>query len=107
MVKKLNLPEVIEFEWDEGNLEHIRKHNVEYSECEEVFYNEQIFFYDEKHSVAEDRFLTYGITDENRPLTLVFTIRNNKIRVVSARDQNKNERAVYNKLIKGVIKTYD
>lgn len=95
MVKKLNLPKILEFDWDEGNLEHIKKHNVLYTECEEVFYNEPIFFEDEKHSVNEDRFLTYGISDENRLLTLVFTIRSNKIRVISARDQNKNEKVVY------------
>ncbi len=26
-------------EWDKGNLGHIRKHNVDYRECEEVFVN--------------------------------------------------------------------
>lgn len=94
MVKKLSLPKILKFDWDSGNLEHIKKHEVGYLECEEVFYNEPSFFFDEKHSNTEDRILAYGISDENRLLTLVFTIRNNKIRVISARDQNKNERLV-------------
>ena len=97
MVKKLSLPQIITFDWDDGNLEHIKKHNVEYLECEEIFYNEPIFFYDEKHSTQEKRFLAYGASDEKRLLTIIFTIRNNKIRIVSARDQNKNEREVYSR----------
>ena len=99
MLKKLNLPKVLGFDWDQGNLEHIKKHEVEYSECEEIFYNEPEFFYDGKHSRQEDRFLAYGITDEHRLLTLIFTIRQNKLRVISARNQNRHERRVFNKNI--------
>ena len=95
MVKKLSLPQILTFDWDDGNLEHIKKHNVEYLECEEIFYSEPVFFYDEKHSTQEKRFLAYGTSDEKRPLTIIFTIRNDKIRIVSARDQNKNEKEVY------------
>jgi len=94
-MKKINLPDVLMFDWDQGNLEHIQKHNVEHNECEDVFYNDPIYFEDPKHSIQEKRFLTYGVTNDERLLTLVFTIRNHKVRVISARNQNKKEREIY------------
>lgn len=95
---KLNFLEVIYFEWDEGNRDkNWLKHRVDYRECEQVFLNNPVYFYDEGHSQKEERFIAYGITDQNRELFIVFTIRNNKIRVISARDQNKKERRIYEK----------
>ncbi len=95
MVKKLHLPKILIFEWDNGNLEHIKKHKAEHDECEDVFFDNPLYFADEKHSEKEDRFLGYGLTNGNRLLMVVFTIRNDKIRVVSARDQHKKEREIY------------
>lgn len=94
-MKNINFPDVLIFDWDQGNLEHIKKHSVEYNECEDVFYNDSIYFKDPKHSILEKRFLTYGVTNEERLLTIIFTIRNNKVRVISARNQNKKEREIY------------
>lgn len=81
------------FDWDQGNLEHITRHNVEFKECEEAFLNKQpAVVEDETHSQIEERYKVYGETDSGRQLFMIITIRNNKIRVISARDQNKNER---------------
>lgn len=91
------------FEWDKGNLKHIKKHDVEFSECEEVFINKpSIVNEDEYHSQMEERFRIYGQTNEKRALMLIFTIRNDKIRVISARDQNKRERRDYKNLFKNL-----
>lgn len=80
------------FEWDKGNLEHIKKHNVDFRECEDVFLNKPlIVFVDEEHSTAEKRYKIFGVTTDGRKLALAITIRNNKIRVVMARDRNKKE----------------
>lgn len=95
-VKIIELPEVLEFDWDEGNIEKNKsKHHVEPEEAEAIFYNKHVFFYDEKHSQTEDRYLIYGETNEGRLLAAVFTVRRKKVRVVSVRDQNKKERKVY------------
>lgn len=95
MIGKLDIPNIFIFEWDQGNLEHIKKHNVSYNECEDIFFNIPVYFRDEKHSGREERYLVYGITNENRLLTAVFTIRKDKIRVISARDQHKKEKEIY------------
>lgn len=95
MVKVITLPDILKFEWDEANLAHIKRHNVDYQECEEVFYDKPIFFYDEEHSLKEERYGGYGVTKDERALSLVFTFRGEKIRVVTSRDQHRQERAIY------------
>ncbi|UMX48455.1 MAG: BrnT family toxin [Candidatus Nealsonbacteria bacterium DGGOD1a] len=44
---------------------------------------------------GEKRFYALGRTNESRFLFEVFTIRNFKIRVISSRSMNKNERDIY------------
>jgi uncharacterized DUF497 family protein len=90
------------FDWDKGNLEKSRrKHAVSPGECEEVFFNEPVFvFYDEKHSRAEARYYTLGMTDNGRLLFVVFTVRNRLIRVISARPMSKKERKIYHEKAK-------
>ena len=88
-----NFPKIEGFEWDEGNLGHIKNHNVNFRECEEIFVNKPLLINKDKaHSQIEVRFQVLGITNNRRGIFLAFTIRKNKIRVVSARDQNKSER---------------
>jgi uncharacterized DUF497 family protein len=85
------------FEWDKYNSEKIKtKHDVTPVECEQVFFNLPLIAgSDEKHSQSETRFYVLGQTDTARPLFLVFTVRGEKLRVISARDMNKKERRVY------------
>lgn len=93
MGSDLDLSKLEGFEWDKGNLEHIKKHNVNYKECEEAFFNKPLIITeDETHSQKEERFRVYGQTNKSRLLMMIFTIRKDKIRVISARNQNKTER---------------
>lgn len=93
------LPVPVSFDWDEGNIEkNWKKHSIHYKEAEEVFLNRTLkVFEDTKHSDKEERLLAYGTTDLGRKLTIVFTVRKQKIRIISARDMNKKEVAVYEK----------
>ena len=50
---------------------------------------------DEKHSEIERRYYALGHTDGGRSLFVVFTIRGDLIRVISARDMNRRERRLY------------
>ncbi len=89
--------EITGFDWNKGNIDkNWIKHKVTVKECEEVFFNlPLLLFTDKKHSQKENRIVAYGLTDKGRTLTIVFTIRENKIRVISARDQQKKERRLY------------
>ena len=96
------LPYPISFEWDEGNIDkNLLKHNVTSKEAEEVFDNDLKFIVeDELHSLDEKRYMMWGVTKEKRKLSIFFTIRKSKIRIISARDQNKKERRFYEEKIK-------
>ena len=85
------------FHWDAGNSEkNWISHQVTKSECEQIFFNQPLIIGDdEKHSQNEKRYFTFGQTDNARLLFILSTIRENLIRVISARDMNKKEREVY------------
>ena len=90
---------IIGFEWDAHNRDkNLAKHRVTNEECEEVFFDERKnILKDLLHSGTEKRYIVIGSTKESRVLFVVFTIRNTKIRVISARDLNKKERHLYEK----------
>jgi len=85
------------FQWDRGNIDkNLIKHNVENWECEQVFFNRPLLVLDDpKHSVSEKRWAAFGKTDADRFLVVMFTKRNNLIRIISVRDMNKRERKFY------------
>lgn len=87
------------FQWDKGNsLKNWLKHGVTQREAEEVFFNKPLLlFEDEKHSEHEERVLAFGYANAGRCLVVAFTVRQNLIRVISARNMNNKERGAYGK----------
>ena len=94
------LPEPILFEWDKGNIEkNWLKHGVSNKEIEEVFSNKPLLVSkDIKHSEIEERYQALGKTDSERLIFLSFMVRNNKVRIISARDMSKKEEKIYEKI---------
>lgn len=94
------LPVPVSFDWDKANInKNWEKHKVSYREAEEIFTNGSLkTFKDKKHSQKELRFSALGITDKKRTLYVSFTIRDLKIRIISARDQSRKERKLYEEL---------
>lgn len=92
-----DLAAIVGFDWDEGNKEkNWIKHGVDFLECEEVFYNKPLIVGDDtKHSTQEHRYHVLGQSNAGRMLYLVITVRKDKVRVISARDQSRKERQVY------------
>jgi hypothetical protein len=90
------------FDWDGGNSDkNLILHQVSNSECEEIFFNRPLIVADDKkHSITEKRYYVLGRTDADRYLFIAFTLRNNLIRVISARDMNDKETARYYEKIK-------
>ncbi|MDP4011521.1 MAG: BrnT family toxin [Candidatus Roizmanbacteria bacterium] len=92
----LDLRKVLGFEWDEGNInKNEKKHGVSWKECEEAFLQRAYIGDDIKHSKSEKRHYILGSTFQKRKLFVSFTIRKNKIRVISARNQNTKEKNTY------------
>ena len=87
------------FDWDTGNqTKNAEKHAVSCDEAEQVFLNAPVkVLPDPEHSKTESRFHAFGKSDEGRYLTIAFTIRGSRIRVISARPMKRNERRFYEK----------
>lgn len=90
-------PQIEGFDWNKGNLDkNWLRHKVKNSECEEIFFNQPLVMEsDQKHSQAESRYYALGKTNDSRLLFISFTIRNNLIRIISARDMSRKERELY------------
>ncbi len=91
----------IAFEWDSANREkNWLKHHVRWTECEQAFFNDPwIVASDTLHSKKEKRFQALGQTNSGRKLFIAFTIRENFIRIISARDMSRQERRQYEETI--------
>lgn len=87
----------VEFEWDEGNREKsVCKHGIGTLESEEPFFDEQqIVFEDVKHSDKERRYVLIGKSRADRVLTVIFTMRGERIRIISVRASSRKEVSIY------------
>ena len=85
------------FDWDDGNAQKSwARHGVTQAEAEEVFFNRPVLMADdERHSGTERRFALLGQTNAERLLSVVFTLRRDRVRVISARPMSRKERAQY------------
>lgn len=85
------------FEWDAGNAPKVEeRHQVTPGECEQVFFQEPLLIApDPGHSRTEPRWATWGRTVDGRMLAVIFTLRGDRIRPLSARDMNRKERREY------------
>lgn len=85
------------FDWDLANEPKLlTRHDVTRGEVEQAFFHIPLLLaLDLKHSASEPRYLALGQTTDARLLHVVFTIRGDRIRPISARDMNRKERAAY------------
>lgn len=85
------------FEWDEGNsAKNWLRHEVQQAEAEQALLNTPVVVnVTSKHAAGEPRFIALGQTDAGRLLTVVFTVRGTRVRVISARAMSKPERKIY------------
>lgn len=85
------------FQWDAGNVDkNWALHRVAHAGAEQVFFNRPLLVVaDDAHSQGEARLGALGQTNDGRRLFIVLTIRDRLIRVISARDQSRQERRIY------------
>lgn len=93
----MEIVDLEDFEWDTGNIgKNYSKHNVTWIEAEDVFKNSPLLWFDDqKHSEIEKRYIVFGKTNKHRLLVMSITVRENKIRIITVRDQNKKEKMFY------------
>ncbi|MBU1129946.1 BrnT family toxin [Patescibacteria group bacterium] len=95
----VQIPNPKEFQWDKGNIfKNYSKHGITTKESEEIILDSNVLInQDIKHSQKEKRFIAIGKTFKNKILFVIYTIRKNKIRIISARIANKKEKYLYAK----------
>ena len=94
----VDLIDITGFDWNEGNARKNEKHSVTMAEAEQVFFNAPLLLLEDTgHSELEPRFHALGRTDDARSLHVTFTLRQSRtlIRVISARDMHRKEKAIY------------
>ena len=86
-----------EFEWDTEKAEsNLRKHEVSFEEAATVFFDQlSLTIPDPLHSGEENRFVTTGLSNQQRQLVVVHSESDNKIRIISARLATASERKKY------------
>ena len=88
----------LEFEWDQWNVQkNEEKHGVSPLEAESAFYDPAYkLFEDQSHSrSSEKRYILYGRSIENRVLMVGFTLRDKRVRVITARPASRKERRIH------------
>jgi uncharacterized DUF497 family protein len=94
----IDLSTITGFDWDEENARKNERHSVSMAEAEQVFFNTPLLLLgDFAHSQSEPRYHALGKATEGRRLHITFTLRGDcqLIRVISARDMNRKEQAIY------------
>lgn len=83
------------FEWDPVKAaSNAKKHKVTFEVAKTVFYDDfAVQFFDEEHSIDEDRFLLLGMSSDARRLLVCHCEREDGdvIRIISARKATENE----------------
>jgi len=85
------------FCWDESKAAiNERDHGVSFEEARQVFDDpREVVFFDPDHSTPEEaRWVRIGLS-ERRLLFVVFTIRENRVRIIHARKASKSMERVY------------
>lgn len=88
----------MQFEWDDEKEKiNIVKHGIDFTTAARVFKDgNRLELYDEAHSDTEDRYITIGIIDGVAYLVMVvYTEREEVIRLISARKATKQEGRMY------------
>ncbi len=87
----------MKFEWDENKAKsNVVKHGITFSEAVTIFADPYLLFTeDSQHSQEEEREWAIGVSENGSLIVIVFTIRDEKIRIISARKATKNERKQY------------
>jgi uncharacterized DUF497 family protein len=86
---------VVKFEWDPDKAaNNFSKHGVRFAEAVTVFEDEAALTMPDDEA-GEERFVALGIGSTGRILVVVYTTREDRIRIISARKATRQEQLQY------------
>jgi hypothetical protein len=85
------------FEWNPKKADaNLRKHGVSFEEATTALRDDlAVTGHDPDHSMNEDRYVTFGVSTQDRLLVVAHTERRGVIRIINARPATKSERKIY------------
>jgi len=86
----------MKIEWDPSKARfNLRKHKVSFEETATALNDPMAATgADPDHSITEDRYVTFGVSDRGRLLVVAHTEQDETIRIISARLASKGERGL-------------
>jgi len=89
----------MKFAWNQKKANsNLKKHGVSFEEATTALRDIlSVTGYDPDHSIDEDRFITFGMSNKNRLLVVSHTEEGNVIRIISCRLATTPERKIYGK----------
>jgi len=93
----LRYNKTMKIEWDPTKAKlNLRKHKVSFEEAATAMSDPMAATgADPDHSIAEDRYITFGVSERDRLLVVAHTEEDETIRIISARLASKGERKIY------------
>ncbi len=89
----------MELDWDEKKrIANLNKHKLDFMDVVHVMEGETVIFQDERRNYGEQRWIVYGKLN-SYVVSFVYTIRDNKMRIISMRKASRSERQEYEQKI--------
>lgn len=83
------------YQWDKNKAaSNLNKHGIDFADAVSVFSDDLSTTVNDER-FEEERFITIGIDAFGRVLVVVYTLRGNEIRLISARTATRSERKQY------------
>jgi len=93
----------MQFEWDEQKRRtNIRKHGFDFRDARTVFRSPMLVAPDDRYDYGEDRWIGIGML-EGRVVVVIFTERNDTIRIISIMKALTHERIRYEKYLRNQL----
>ncbi|BAV34211.1 hypothetical protein SCL_1920 [Sulfuricaulis limicola] len=84
--------ESVRFQYDPAKaVSNLRKHGVSFADAEGVFYDPLAIHRLEPDSIDEERFVAVGMGSAGEILVVIYTLRDEEIRIISARHATRHE----------------
>ena len=84
------------YRWDSDKAKkNFRKHGIYFADAVAVFEDENLLWQEDIGNYNETRFVVVGMDHLTQTITVIFTFRDETIRIISARKATNSERKTY------------
>lgn len=90
----------MDFEFDRDKaVANLRKHGVSFDEAITSLFDPEALAHEDTDSLGENRWVLLGMSNKGKLLVVVYTLRKDSIRIISARSATNKEQSTYAKRI--------